>query len=103
MDLKEYLKDMSNIEDSGYIVRDMIICNDGFFISIQASKRHYCTPRETLYNGEYTALELGFASKKDDLISQYAENPEDLTGIFPYVPIEVVEKLMLKHKGMISY
>ena len=103
MDLKEYLKDMSNIESGDYIIRGMIICNDNFSISIQAFKRHYCTPKETLYNGEYTKLELGNASEKDDLISQYAENQEDLTGIFPYVPIEVVEKLILKHKGIVKY
>ena len=35
------------------IVRNHIICKDGFEVSVQASKHHYCYPRETKKYHDY--------------------------------------------------
>lgn len=59
-------------------LRPRLYCYDGYSISVQASEYHYCSPR---LNGlqDYQSVELGFPSKEDELINEYAEdNPEAL-------------------------
>ena len=80
--------------------RPRLLCNDGFSISVQASKFHYCIPR---LDGEqdYEAVELGYPSMEDELINEYAEDDWNYTEtVYGYVPIEVVEKLIEKHGGI---
>lgn len=75
-------------------------CKDGFEVSVQASSIHYCVPRSNNAH-PYKAFELGYPSEKDDLIMEYAEDPENPTGtVYAYVPVEVVEKLVEKHGGI---
>ena len=77
-------------------------CADGFSFSMQASDGHYCTPRDN--NGSYTAVELGYPSSEDSLISEFAEiykENHDLTdAVYPYVPSDIVIKLVEKHGGV---
>jgi hypothetical protein len=82
-----------------YQIRNMVECNDGFNISIQGHVGSYCEPRK---NGTvYTSVELGFPSKEDLLINEYAENKNDYTQtVYGWVPMDVVEALILKHKGI---
>jgi hypothetical protein len=59
----------------GYYVsidtRPRVVCQDGFSISIQANEYLYCRPR---YNvGPYSKVELGYPSKRDSLIIEYAD------------------------------
>ena len=79
-----------------------IVCEDGYTVSVQASEHTYCTPR--INNPDcsiYEAFELGFPSDADELINEYAEDPEKYTGtVYPYVPREVVEQLLEKHGGI---
>ena len=80
--------------------RPRLLCNDGFSISVQASKFHYCRPR---LDGaqDYEAVELGYPSMEDELINEYAEDDWNYTEtVYGYVPIEVVEKLIEKHGGI---
>ena len=79
--------------------RPRLLCNDGFSISVQASKFHYCSPR---LDGaqDYEAVELGYPSNKDELINDYAEDDDYTETVYGYVPIEVVEKLIEKHGGI---
>ena len=80
--------------------RPRLYCNDGYSISVQASSFHYCKPR---LNGiqDYESVELGFPSMEDELINEYAEDYSDYTGtVYGYVPIEVVERLIEKHRGI---
>lgn len=75
-------------------------CADGYRISIQASENHYCSPR---LNGlhEYDEVELGFPTAADELINDYAEDPEDYTKtVYGYVPVDVVDQLLEKHGGI---
>jgi hypothetical protein len=76
-----------------------VYCKDGFSISIQASKYHYCTPREDI--GPYSAFELGYPSIKEELIMEYAEDSNSPTDtIYGYVPLKVVENMIEKHGGI---
>lgn len=42
-------------------------------------------------------MNSGFLTKKDELIEEYREG-----NIYPYVPIELVEKLIEKHGGFMK-
>lgn len=72
-----------------------MVCADGFKVSIQASHLHYCSPREDLANGEYESVEIGFPSFKEELIMRYRDG-----DIYPYVPIDIVEKMIANHGGI---
>ena len=88
--------------DYSYLeVRPRVHCVDGFSISIQASKSHYCDPRDDLEGGEYRMVELGFPSEPDELITPYAESEHDLTGtVYGFVPTYIVNELLYKHGGI---
>ena len=79
-----------------------LICNDGFSVSIQCGYMFYSTPRTDLEAArEYSAFELGFPSRADELISEYAEDKENPTDtVYLYVPRTVVEQLINKHSGI---
>lgn len=101
----EYIKktySTSNLGDYYPFVRTRIQCNDGFSISIQASAGHYCEPRRT-FEGPYTEVELGFPSCSEELLIPYMEDdcckPENT--VYPYVPVEVVDKVIKKHGGIV--
>lgn len=83
------------------IKRPRIVCKDGFSISVQGSENHYCQPRKNLIDKDYESVELGFPSVADDLIEEFAENPEcPCDTVYGWVPIDIVEKLVEKHGGI---
>ena len=101
----EYIKktyNISNLGDYRPYIRSKIQCNDGFSISIQASECHYCNPRAT-FEGPYTELELGYPSCSEELLMPYIEDGccEPEYAVYPYVPIEVVDKVIKKHGGIV--
>jgi hypothetical protein len=69
---------------------DKIICADGAELSVQASKTHYCTPRNN--RGPYIKLEVGFLEPAPpESWTKYADGdyPSDVYG---YVPIELIRR-----------
>ena len=83
------------------IKRPRIVCTDGFSISVQGSENHYCQPRKNLLEKDYESVELGFPSVADDLIEEFAEDPEcPCDTVYGWVPIDIVEKLVEKHGGI---
>ena len=79
-----------------------VVCADGFAVSIQASETSYCTPRENVVH-KYEAVELGFPSRSDDLILDYAEDPvTPMDTVYAYVPVGIVNLLIAKHGGTVS-
>ena len=75
-----------------------IICADGFKVSVQAGYGVYCSPRDNV--GDWDKFELGFPSEEDDLIQEYAEEPNYPTEtVYGYVPMSVVVALLEKHGG----
>lgn len=71
-----------------------VVCVDGFTISVQASRNHYCEPREN--DGPWTHVECGFPSEAVPTIEDY----KDGESVFAGVPIELVEELIASHGGM---
>ena len=87
----------------GYLMKELcppVVCKDGFYISVQASHLHHCTPR--IDDAEmYETVELGFPNMEDSLIFPYAEEKRKPTGtIYSYVPVDIVDKLIEKHGGI---
>ena len=82
--------------------RPRVICADGYSVSMQVGSGLYCTPRD--YGEEYySEVELGYPSAEDELINDYAEDCDDYTDtVYPYVPVEIVDKLFEKHGGIVN-
>ena len=99
----EYAKEAHNIkyERDGFRILKPIVCIDGFSISVQASSRHYCQPRETGAN-EYQLVECGYPNQAPDFILEYAEDIEQPTEtVYGYVPVGLVNKLIDSHGGVV--
>lgn len=99
MTVEQYIA-ISFKEYQGFCFRNRIVCNDGFCVSVQASKGHYCQPRETIAKG-YISFELGYPSDDEELLIPYAEDEERPTDtVYPYTPAEVVQNVVDKHGGI---
>lgn len=78
--------------------RPRIFCKDGFSISVQGGEALYSSPRRNVK--VFEAVECGFPSQAEELLIEYAEErkkPKD--SVYPYVPLEVIEKVIEKHGG----
>ena len=71
-------------------------------MSVQAHDGAYCEPR---LDGQrkYTLVEIGFPSAEEALIMPWAEEREKPTDtVYPYVPVDVVTTVIVKHGGMME-
>jgi hypothetical protein len=76
-----------------------VICNDGFKISVQAGQSLYSEPRDVV--DSYDEAEVGFPSEEESLITDYAEDQENLCGtVYGYVPCSVIDEVIEKHGGI---
>jgi hypothetical protein len=105
MEIKDFMKRTAKLTSyggyGGLEIRPQIECNDGFKMSVQASRSHYCEPRQNLIDGEYTEVEIGFPSEEEPLINEYAECPGEWTGtVYGYVPVTIVDEIINKHGGI---
>lgn len=114
MNVKEFLKQTTRFYKSTFTncivekTRPHIICKDGFSVSVQAGLFGSWYDTISVYHGlsgvggvSFDAVELGFPSEADELILEYAEEPERPTKtVYGYVPIDVVEALITKHGGI---
>ena len=82
------------------------MCNDGFSISIQASRDHFCTPRDDI--GPYEYVEAAYPSEWEDLLLPFTDNDTDRTPVicgtaptlYVNVPASVIREMISKHGGM---
>lgn len=86
-----------------FIFREPVTFANGETISIQASRAHYCTPRNN--EGPYTTVEVG-NTRHIELPSRwnvYAE-PYDGTGftVYNWVPAVLVHELIRSKGGIVS-
>ena len=90
-------------------IHPLVVCADGFSMSVQANGGAYCSPR--VENAErYDTVEIGFPSKSEDLILRYmdgryivdGEEPDPTDSVYPYVPASVVTLVLAKHGGMVA-
>ena len=100
MTVREFLRDTYQEDVLYSIFRPHVVCADGYKVSIQAGRGLYSCPRENVL--EYMAVELGFPNMSDELIMEYAEDPDEPTGtVYGYVPVDIVQQLMDKHGGIV--
>ena len=87
----------------------LVVCADGFSMSVQANGGAYCSPR--VEGAErYETVEIGFPSESEDLILRYMEGgysedgaePDPTQSVYPYVPSSVVNLVLAKHGGMVA-
>ena len=84
-------------------VRETVVCKDGFSMSVQASINHYCSPKLNGKNNTYSSVEIGFPSEIEELLIEYAENPDKPTKtVYAYVPAKLILDVIEKHGGMVG-
>lgn len=107
--LNRYLSDNANLREGwkehmlleGFRQVKPIRCADGLEMSVQASTTHYCSPRNGV--GPWVTVEVGFPSERIEELMEYAENPDEPTKtVYGWVPVEVVERIVEAHGGIIS-
>ena len=80
----------------------MVVCADGFNMSVQAHDGAYCEPRLDAQR-KYTLVEIGFPSWEEPLIMPWCENDNQPTNtVYGYVPVGVVTNVIVKHGGMVE-
>lgn len=72
-----------------------IKCKDGTTLSVQASRTHYCTPKENF--GPYTHVEVGYPSSPPP--KTWDKYAHDDGGVYAYIPIELVKEYVELHGG----
>ena len=105
MQIRKFLKDTTRINPrtNKLLLRPRIVCNDGFSMSVQASQGCYCEPRLDLISGEYLSVEVGYPNQKEDILLPYVEDESNPTEtVYGWVPIEVVESVIIKHCGIVD-
>ena len=79
-----------------------ITCQDGFTMSVQANEGAYCMPRIDSAS-KYVAVEVGYPSKKEDLLLEWAESPQTPTqSVYGWVPAAQITLVVAKHGGIVS-
>ena len=80
----------------------MVVCKDGFSMSVQANENAYCEPRLN-YQRKYNLVEVGFPSKEERLLMPWCEDKGKPTDtVYGYVPADVVTNVIVKHGGMVE-
>lgn len=79
-------------------LREVVVCADGFRMSVQASRYHYCSPRTD--DAEiYTSVEIGFPTTCDLFLAPFMSADGDVAG---WVPATIVHAIIELHGGMVS-
>lgn len=78
--------------------RKLLVCKDGFKMSVQTSLGNYCNPRND--TGPYIEVEVGYPSAKEETLMPYADDKDKPTNtVYAYVPIQVVLDIIKAHGG----
>ncbi len=99
MTINEFLQKYRRVEHGMNVTRPRVLCADGFTVSVQAGYGLYSTPNCDA--DAYTHVELGYPSRKEKALLEYAENrrwPTDT--VYAYVPVELVDKVLDAHGGI---
>ena len=107
MKLKEFIQETTKSGGNssatkieyGFLIRPAIICKDGFKMSVQGSRAHYCDPRKI--SPYYNKMEIGYPSQEEPLLIEYAEQPGLPTDtVYGYVPTDIIDQVIEKHGGI---
>ncbi|WP_156878737.1 hypothetical protein [Roseomonas gilardii] len=94
--LSAYIKEN---QDETLGLAPKIKCRDGFGVSIQASRYHYCTPRE---DGPefWTEFECGFPTAPVRSWREWRDGPTpDTQNVFGFVPASKIMDVIRRHGG----
>ena len=81
---------------------EVVVCADGFTMSVQAHAGAYCIPKMT-GAPVYREVEVGFPSIKEPMLMEWCEEAHRPTDtVYAYVPVHVVTNVIAKHGGMVS-
>jgi hypothetical protein len=82
-------------------IRPVVKCKDGFEFSVQVGANYYSNPRLDGDSICYTSCEVGYPTKKEELLIPYIEeeDADPTKTIYPYTPVEVIDKVIKKHGG----
>ena len=99
-------------------VSNIIVCRDGFRLSVIANPGAYCLPRLNFpgdgpecwphgqssdYPGPFTHLEVGFPSERPEpweAWEEFCDDPSDPTNtVYSYVPADLIRQLVERHGG----
>lgn len=98
--LQKYRRHCEFYEKMCY-TRPRVRCADGYTVSVQAGYGIYSIPRRDAES--YTKVELGYPSRMDKSIIEYAATPGSPTNtIYAYVPVEEVDDLLKRHGGIVG-
>lgn len=76
-----------------------IICKDGYFMNIQASKFHMCNPKDTLERFEYETVEVRCSEENISELEDFKYS----NGLYSNVPIEIIDNIIIRHGGIDEY
>lgn len=97
MNLKEFTTKTYNAQE--WNMRPRIICKDGFSMSVQGHAGSYASPRYD--STTYLEMEIGFPSKEEPLIMEFAEDKSSPTGtVYGWVDCSIIQSVIDKHGGI---
>ena len=87
----------------------LVVCADGFTMSVQANGGAYCSPRVEGAK-RYDTVEIGVPSESEPLLRRYMEGgdsedgaePDPTESVYPYVPASVVTLVIAKPGGIVA-
>ena len=80
----------------------LIICADGFKMSVQANESAFCSPRVNDAQ-RYEAVEVGFPSLEESLLLEWADDSDNPTNtVYGWVPCDRVALVIVKHGGIVE-
>lgn len=96
MTVNDFLRKFRKVEHGMNVTRPRVLCADGFTVSVQAGYGLYSTPNCDA--DAYTHVELGYPSRKEEALMEYAANRKQPTEtIYGSVPAELVDKTLEAH------
>ena len=77
----------------------VIWAKDGFNVSVDASKYHYCSPKDS--HGPWNKVEVKYPFKPYLPLRLYADDKKNLTAtVYRYVPLDIVCNMLNEHGGI---
>lgn len=99
--LTQLLQHLKTTRDKHHGTCPDVVCANGFTMSVQASRTHYCSPRTDV--GPWQSVEIGFPNRIEPLLWEYAESPGRWTEtVYGYVPVELAAAVIEVNGGFAS-